>query len=376
MEPNPSDKSLLSLRERFLKSWFPPAAVVGGIAALVVAAFRQRPVPKLAAPAAGKPAGAPLPMLQAQPAPPLDWTYAPSGAVGGTQTLPLFQRSLDGIALDGADVVYALGDAEIRVIGADGRLVRHWPVDDTAQCLTAGPDGSVYVAGAGRVDVYDRASVRTGGFRVGDAAKTANLTAIKVVGQDIIVADASARIIWRVDLAGRVLGRIGDQNKTKAFILPNGALDLAVDASGTVHATDTGRHQVTAWALDGTPVRAFGKFGMSDPSNFVGCCNPVNVALTPDGQVVTAEKMIARVKVFEPDGRLLALIGPEHFDPMCTRIHLAVDSHGRIYAADPVRRTITVFTRVTTSGFNTRSRGLNQPPHAGVETVPSKAGLA
>ncbi|MDO8836766.1 MAG: hypothetical protein Q7V01_14290, partial [Vicinamibacterales bacterium] len=72
------------------------------------------------------------------------------------------------------------------------------------------------------------------------------------------------------------------------------------------------------------------------------------------------------------DGRLLALIGPEHFDPMCTRIHLAVDSHGRIYAADPVRRTITVFSRVTTSGFNTGSRGLNQPPHAGAETGPGK----
>ncbi|MDO8835498.1 MAG: hypothetical protein Q7V01_07870, partial [Vicinamibacterales bacterium] len=305
MEPDPSDKSLLSLRERFMRSWFPPAAVVGGIAALVVAAFRQRPVPKLAAPAAGIPAAGPLPMLQAQPAV-LDWTYAPSGVVGGTQATPLFQRSLGGIALDGGDVVYALGDGDIRIIGTDGRLVRHWPVADTAQCLTVGPDGSVYVAGAGRIDVYDGAGVRTGGFAIGDAAKAASLTAIAVVGQDIVVADASARIIWRADRAGRVLGRIGDQHKTKAFILPSGTLDLAVDASGTVHATDTGRHQVTAWALDGTPVRAFGKFGMSDPSNFVGCCNPVNVALTPDGKVVTAEKMIARVKVFEPDGRLLA----------------------------------------------------------------------
>jgi hypothetical protein len=350
MEPNPSDRPLLSLRERFLKSWFPPAAVVGGLAALVVAAFRQRPQPRPPAPAAGKPAGALLPMLQAQPAPALDWTYAPSGVIGGTQAVPAFQRSLDGIVVDDADVVYALGDGEVRIFGTDGRLMRHWPVATTAQCLTAGADGSVYVAGDGRVDVHDKTGLRTGGFTVGGTAKPASLTAIKVVGPDVVIADASARIIWRVDRAGRVLGRIGDQNKTKAFILPNGALDLAVDATGTVHATDTGRHQVTAWALDGTPVRAFGKFGMSDPADFVGCCNPVNVALTPDGKVVTAEKMIARVKVFEPDGRLLAFIGPEHFDRMCTRIHLAVDSQGRILAGDPVRRTITVFSRVPRKG--------------------------
>jgi hypothetical protein len=49
------------------------------------------------------------------------------------------------------------------------------------------------------------------------------------------------------------------------------------------------------------------------------------------------------VKVFEPDGRLLAVIGTEHFDPMCTQIPLAVDSRGRILAADPVRRRIQVF---------------------------------
>jgi len=116
-----------------------------------------------------------------------------------------------------------------------------------------------------------------------------------------------------------------------------------------VRATDTGRHQVSSWALDGTPLGKFGKFGMSDPADFVGCCNPMNVATTPDGKVVTAEKMVARVKVYEPDGRLLAVIGPEHFDAKCTQIHLAVDAKGRILAADPVRREITVFAPVVKS---------------------------
>jgi len=76
------------------------------------------------------------------------------------------------------------------------------------------------------------------------------------------------------------------------------------------------------------PLGKFGKFGMQDPADFVGCCNPINVATTPDGKVVTSEKMVARVKVFEPDGRLLAVIGTEHFDPMCTQIHLASTRRG------------------------------------------------
>jgi hypothetical protein len=37
------------------------------------------------------------------------------------------------------------------------------------------------------------------------------------------------------------------------------------------------------------------------------------------------------------------MIGPEHFDPSTIHIHLAVDSRGRILAADPVRREVKIF---------------------------------
>jgi hypothetical protein len=84
---------------------------------------------------------------------------------------------------------------------------------------------------------------------------------------------------------------------------------------------------------------------MQKPEDFVGCCNPVNVAVAPDGSIVTAEKVAARVKVYAKDRTLLAVIGPENFDPMCWHIYVAVDSTGRIVTADPERRTIAVFER-------------------------------
>ena len=346
MESSSGNTPQLSLRERFLKSWFPPAAVVGGVATLILAALRVRPAPRPAAtpaaPAAsGAPGGTLLPM--AKPALALDRQYTPAGTIGGAASPYPFRQNLRGVAVDASDQVHALGDGEVRVFSADGRLTRQWRVADAAMCLTLGPDGRVYVGGAGRIDIYERGGGRVGGFTFGKAGDVPVVSAIKVFKADILVADASARIIRRFDPSGRQIGLIGDQNKTKMFILPNGRLDLDVDAAGVVRATDTGRHQVTAWALDGTPLGRFGKFGMNDLADFVGCCNPMNVATTPDGKVVTAEKMVARVKVYEPDGRLLAVIGPEHFDPKCTQIHLAVDAKGRILAADPVRRAITVF---------------------------------
>ncbi len=351
MEPKPNDAPPASLRERLWRRWFPPVAVLGGIATLVVASTRRRPEPKVAVPqptpqAAGGRATLAVTEVPASAVPAagsLAREYAPVTTIGGPATAPPFHRTLADVAVGPDDRIYGLGDGEIRVFGTDGVLNAHWAAPAAADCLTVAGDGRVFVAGGGRVDIFEASGIPSGGFAVGDATKPANLTAVRIVGEDVLVADASARIIWRLDASGHVRNRIGDQNKTKAFILPNGRLDLAVDADGTVLATDTGRHRVTSWALDGAPGAAFGKFGMADPADFVGCCNPVNLALTPDGKVVTAEKMIPRVKVFERDGRLIGFIGPEHFDRMVTQIHLAVDSRGRIFAGDPVRRTITVF---------------------------------
>jgi hypothetical protein len=354
MEPtHPNETPQLTLRERFFKSWFPPAAVVGGVVTLVAAALRVRPEPRGQSPT---PVG-PAPGSAAAVVPPgrFERQYTLTATIGN-QPLSVFRESLLDVAVDGSDQVIALGDGHVRVFTVGGEPVRQWPAGDGAECLTVGPDGRVYVGGTGRIEVFENGGRRTGGFAVGDAGGPAAVSAVAVHGDDILVADASARLVRRFDASGTQLNLVGDQGKTKTFMLPNGRLDIAVGTAGVVLATDTGRHQVTSWALDGTPVGRFGKFGMQDPADFVGCCNPVNLAATPDGKVVTAEKMVARVKVFEPDGRLLAVIGTEHFDPMCTQIHLAVDSKGRILAADPVRRRILVFSPAAAGGTREEPR--------------------
>ena len=256
-----------------------------------------------------------------------------------------FRRSLSGLAVGPRDAVHALGDDEVRVFEAGGRLARTWKAPEKATCLGVASDGRTAVGSPGRVDLYNDAGVRISGFAAGTRDKPAEVTAVRLVRDEVLVADAAARIIRRYGLRGNELGVIGAANKTGGFMLPNRSLDFDVDAFAVVYATDTGRHQVTSWTLDGTMVASFGRFGMARPEDFVGCCNPVNVAVAPDGSIVTAEKVAARVKVFGKDRSLLAVIGPEHFDPMCLHIHVAVDSTGRIVTADPERRTIAVFGR-------------------------------
>ena len=276
---------------------------------------------------------------------PLPHTYARAGLVVGRACLASSGVPSRASRWDRATQVYALGDDEVRVFERGGRLARAWKAPQKASCLGVAADGRVVVGSPGRVDLFSATGGHIGGFAAGPTDKPADVTAVRLVGDAVLVADAAARVIRRFDLRGAEQGVIGAQNKTGGFMLPNRNLDFDVDAAGVIHATDTGRHQVTSWTLDGTKVAAFGKFGMARLEDFVGCCNPVNVAVAPDGSIVTGEKMVARVKVFNKDRVLQAVIGPEHFDPMCRQIHVAVDSSGRIIAADPERRTIAIYTR-------------------------------
>jgi hypothetical protein len=349
MEPNDKETKHLSLIDRCRRSWFPAVAVLGAMGAFVAAALRVRPTVKAFALPAGS-ATAPNPAAQApksvQPVRGLEREYAQSGILGGTKSAHPFRLSLAGVVAGPNDTIYALGDDEIRVLDSAGNPIRTWRAPEKAECLAVGPDQHVYVGAAGRVEIFDAAGNHIGGFAAGEKTRPAGITAIKVYQREILVADAVSRIIRRYDANGKQLGIIGNKSKAGSFILPNRSLDFDIDTRGVIRATDTGRHQVTSWTLDGAPLGSFGKFGMSDPVDFVGCCNPVNLAVAPDGSIVTGEKMVARVKVYRADGRLLAVIGPESFDPNCIHIHLAVDSKGRILAADPERHEIKMFSLV------------------------------
>ena len=350
MNSDEKEISTPSFFNRFKKSWFPLAAVAGALTSFISASFRTRPAPagKANPPkTSGTSAQSDLVALQTKPAPELTNKYIQTAILGGNASSHPFRQSLVDIVVGAEDTIYSLGDDEIRIFEPRGILVRTWKVTPNAACLAVGPDGRVYVGALGRVEIYTDQGVHTGSIEVGEGRKNTTVTAIKVAGSEILVADATAKIIHRYGTSGKELGTIGDKNKTGGFMLPNGWLDFDTDSSGTIWATDTGRHRVTGWELDGSPVADFGKFGMQNPADFVGCCNPVNLAVAPDGNIVTAEKMISRVKVFDREGALVAFIGPENFDPKCKLIHLAVDSRGRILTADPVRREIKIFKPAT-----------------------------
>ncbi len=252
----------------------------------------------------------------------------------------IFEESLTAIAVGPDDRLYAAGDSEVRIFDHCAREVGRFEVASPPLALVvAGTD--IYIGQVGQVE--KRSADGTGeSVPIGrDTIKT--VAGLAVIGGQLFVADPQTHRIYRFGADGAYLGDITPGGEREAFRLPSGRIDLAVDAAGNLAVAHSGVHRVDTFSPSGERVGKWGKFSSDDPAGFPGCCNPVNVAAAPTGEIVTAEKGPPRVKVFSTAGELLGLIDSENFHPGNTNMDLAVDSGGRIYVADTKARSIRLF---------------------------------
>jgi DNA-binding beta-propeller fold protein YncE len=239
--------------------------------------------------------------------------------------------------------VYVGGDRMVRV-WRGGSPELEYTVAEQPHCLAVAPDGTVYVGFRDYVGVYDaRGKLVTNWAAQGVHAY---LTAIATDGDSVWVADAGNRVVLHYDRQGNLLGRLGKPDPAhpaRELVVPSPYLGMVLGADGLLRVANPGRHEVEVYGTDGVWQSAWGK--ASDAlDGFCGCCNPTNLALLPDGRVVTAEKGQPRVKVYLPDGRLESVVaGEQAFRPETAGLSLATDAQGRIYVLDPSRRTVRVF---------------------------------
>jgi len=255
-----------------------------------------------------------------------------------------FSTALRDVHAGHDGLIYAVGDREVKVYDPAGQLVRRWPTRRAGNCVTLQSDGHVYVGGPGIIEVFDRRGRPVDHWD--DRASLGFVTAVARYGGELFVADARGRAIRRFDSARQLVLQIGRDTNTRGFAIPNGCLDFELDSAGRLCVAHSGKHRVEWYDLDGRLLDRFGHFGMRDPADFRGCCNPTNIALCPDGRIAVTEKASPRVKLYEPDGKLLAVWADDDtFHPNCKNMAVAAASDGTIYVVDTVRLQILAFQR-------------------------------
>jgi hypothetical protein len=278
------------------------------------------------------------------------------------------------IATGPEDRVYVAGDKAIVVFDAHGAKQTQIDLDDSPRCLAVvatedAPAGLVLVGMKEHVEVYDAQGARQASWS--SLGNKALLTSIAATPADVVLADAGNRIVWHCDRSGKVLRAIGKRDPERhisGFVIPSPYFDVALSPDGLVRVANPGAHRVEGYTMDGDLEVVWGKASLAI-DGFCGCCNPANFTLLADGSFVTVEKGLPRVKVYNPEGQLVAVVaGPEQLGPRATLTekagadqHLTVfdvaaDSRGRVLVLDPSSACVRVFEPREGTGATTEKK--------------------
>jgi hypothetical protein len=260
------------------------------------------------------------------------------------------------IAIGPEDRLYIAAGNAVSVLDADGKRIQELALTTAARCVAVASDGTIYVGVRDHVEVFDPKGKRLAAWE--SPGKRTWLTGLAVGDNDVFAADAGNRVVLRYDKSGKLVGRIGEKSKERnvpGLIVPSPYLDVVLARDGLLRVNNTGRHRVEAYTAAGDLEFFWGK-PTAAIEGFCGCCNPIGLAMLPDGRYVTCEKGLPRVKVYSPEGVFESVVaGPESFvenakatsvkggeDCRLGGLAAAVDSQQRIYVLDLVTNDVLV----------------------------------
>ncbi|MDW8310852.1 MAG: hypothetical protein RMK20_15885, partial [Verrucomicrobiales bacterium] len=187
-----------------------------------------------------------------------------------------------GLAPDGT--LFVCGGHYVTAVSPAGERGLEIALSAPPECVAVAEDGAIFVGLRDHIEVFDANGRRRASWDT--PGRKSWLTALAVRANEVFVADAGQRVLLRYDRSGKFLARLGEKNRERGipgFIVPSPFFDVKVAPDGLLRVTNPGRHRVELYTPEGDFEGAWGRASM-DITGFSGCCNPISLALLPDGR--------------------------------------------------------------------------------------------
>lgn len=251
-------------------------------------------------------------------------------------------------AISGCNGILTItGDQILMVITVDGRLIREKRLDVKPSCVKTTLD-RIYVGAGNQVLALDTSGNLINRFS--GLYDSTLISCIDVLSEKVFIADAGKRMVYRYNREGikelEFNGKSSSQDG-HGFIIPSPDFDLAFSPSGELWVVNPGKHAMENYTTDGE-LRGWWEANAADITGFSGCCNPAHFAFLPDGNFVTSEKRIIRIKEYRPSGEFSGVVAaPSLFENQVDAPDIYCDESGKVYLLDNGNKMIRVFEKIS-----------------------------
>ena len=161
--------------------------------------------------------------------------------------------------------------------------------------------GLIYLLYPARVEVYDMEGEWVRDWEA--CSDQSDYCSFTVASGSVFVTDAANKNLCKYTTEGAFVRFINSPN---GFIIPSYTFGITY-AGGVVYCSNSGRHLIESYSLDGEYIGAFGKAGGA-VGLFCGCCNPVHLSHTSTGEIITSEKGNPRISCYGSDGQFRSML--------------------------------------------------------------------
>jgi len=240
--------------------------------------------------------------------------------------------------------IYLIADKFLQVIEETGMQVLKTKLPDDPFCITVSPQSEILIGFKNYFSIFSGQ---------GEILKTSSVddlrsifTSIAIFDSLIYIADAGRRRVLYFDLNAQLNGEFRGDSGLRAyhgFVIPSPFFDLDFNEKGELWVVNSGMHTLQHYSPNGTLLNSWKKASIKI-DGFSGCCNPAHYAFSPNGNFITGEKGMVRIKEYNSAGELVAVVAaPEKFKEHGKATDLTVDDEGNVIALDFDKKQIRVF---------------------------------